>query len=63
MVIVKKLVKSRLAVEIEVLGENLPQRYFVHHNSHMIKPDFEPGPPPWEASDSPLELWRGLPNM
>jgi hypothetical protein len=39
----------------EVLGENLPQRRFVHHKPHML-PAREPGPPRWEASDKPLEL-------
>jgi hypothetical protein len=52
----EKLVKRGLAGETEVLGENLPQ----HHKSHMTRPGFEPGPPRWEASDFPLELWRGL---
>jgi hypothetical protein len=48
--IVKKLVEWRLAREAEALGENLPQRHFVHQKSYMIRHGFEPGP---------LELWRG----
>jgi hypothetical protein len=51
MVIVEKLVECRLAGEIDVLGENLPQSHFVHHKSHMTRPVFEPGPPRWKASD------------
>jgi hypothetical protein len=34
---VEKLVEWRLVGETEVLGENLPQRHFVHHKSHMTR--------------------------
>jgi hypothetical protein len=50
-VIVEQLVEWRLAGETEVFGENLPQRHFVHHKSHMARPGLEPGLPRWEASD------------
>jgi hypothetical protein len=49
--IVKKQMECRLAGETEVLGENLPQRHFVHHKSHMTRPAFEPAPARWEAGE------------
>jgi hypothetical protein len=50
-VIVEQLVEWRLAGETEVLGENLHQRHFVHHKSHLTRPGREHGPARWEASD------------
>jgi hypothetical protein len=50
MVIVEQLVELRLAGEAEVLRENLPQRHFIHHKSHMTRLGLEPGSPLWEAT-------------
>jgi hypothetical protein len=44
---IEYLMELGLEEETEVLGENLPQRHFVHHKFHLT----EPGPPRWEASD------------
>jgi hypothetical protein len=45
------LMELRLAVETEVLGENLLQRHFVHHKSYLTRSGREPGPAQWEGSD------------
>jgi hypothetical protein len=39
----ENLVEWRLAGETEVLGENLPQRHFVHHKAHLLDPGSNPG--------------------
>jgi hypothetical protein len=46
-----ELVEWRLVGETEVLGENLPQRHFVHHKFHFTRPVLEPWPRRWETSD------------
>jgi hypothetical protein len=51
MVIVEQLVERKFAGETKVLGENLSQRHFVHHKTHITRSGLEPGPPRWEASD------------
>jgi hypothetical protein len=47
----ENLVEWRVAGETEVLGENLPQRHFDHHKSHLTRTGLEPVQPRWEASD------------
>jgi hypothetical protein len=42
-VMMENLVEWRLAGKIEVLGENLPQRQFVHHKFHLPGPGSNPG--------------------
>jgi hypothetical protein len=34
----ENLVEWRLAVKTELIGENPPQRHFVHHKSHLTRP-------------------------
>jgi hypothetical protein len=49
--IVESMLECRLSGETEVLGENLPQRYFCPSQNPTSPPGFEPGPPWWEAGD------------
>jgi hypothetical protein len=51
MMSVEQSMESELAGETEVLGENLHQRHFAHHKSHMTRPGLEPGQPRWETGN------------
>jgi hypothetical protein len=48
---VEQSVEWELAKETEILRENLLQRHFVHHKSHMTWPRLDRGQPRWEAGD------------
>jgi hypothetical protein len=50
----EKLVECKSTGETEVLGENLPQRHFVHHKSHLTTSGREPGPPRWKPATNRL---------
>jgi hypothetical protein len=57
---VEQSVEWELVGETEVLGENLPQRHFVHHKSDMTWPGLEPGPPQWEEGTNHLRYGAAL---
>jgi hypothetical protein len=59
-VTVEQLVERRLAGETEVLGENLPQRHFVHHKSHMTRTGLEPGRRGGKAATNRLSYGAAL---
>jgi hypothetical protein len=47
---------EQLARETEVLRENLPQHYFVHHKFQTTWPGIKPRQPYWENANQPPEL-------
>jgi hypothetical protein len=51
MMSVEQSAEWELPEETEVLIENLPQRHFIHHKSHMTWPGIATGPPRWGAGD------------
>jgi hypothetical protein len=49
--------------ETEVLGENLSQRYFVHHKPRMLCPDVNPGRRGGKPATNNLSYGHGLNNL
>jgi hypothetical protein len=50
----ENLVEWRFAGETEILGENLPQRHFVHNKSHLPDTDSNPGRHGWKRATNRL---------
>jgi hypothetical protein len=50
----ENLVEWRLTGETEILGENLPQRHFVHHKFHLPDLDSNPGRRGWKPATNRL---------
>jgi hypothetical protein len=52
-----------MAGETGVFGENIPHFGSSHHKPHITCSGLEPGPPRWEAGDSPPDLRHGITNV
>jgi hypothetical protein len=61
--VMENLVEWRLAGEAEVLGENLPQRHFVHHTSTWPDPGSNPGRRGGKPATNCLSYGAALPSL